>query len=385
MSEVTTIHSNLVGAPTLSYAQGSLCAVLDAALSDGFGAGTVDSLVIVGGVATMTRAAGNPLEEHMLVDVSGITTPAGLNGKHRVLSRSATAVTFSAAGFGDQTATGTIVQKAAPLGWAKEFTATNKRVYRSPNTSGTRMYLRIDESAANRYARARSYETMSDVDTGTGPCPTDVQVSGGAYVTKTDATSGSASRPWAVIGDDRGFYFIGFYHGSFAGSCHGAYFGDVAPVFGGVDPWAFLVAAHSADYGSAPPGQIGINYMSGAAPAWVQRGATGLAGALQTARTGVSPRDAATGLDSGGASNNLSYPTPEGEMLASPVYAVDLAPPYQNRGEYPGFQWLMQGPTAPYLAAWDFVDGADDLAGRKLRAFPGSAGRWLVDVTGPWR
>ena len=56
-------------------------------------------------------------------------SPAGLNGEQRVTSVTATQFTFAATE-SDQTATGTITSKIAPIGgWQKAFSGTNKAAY----------------------------------------------------------------------------------------------------------------------------------------------------------------------------------------------------------------------------------------------------------------
>lgn len=69
-------------------------------------------------------------------------------------------------------------------GWTKPFSSGNVAVYKQPAGSNG-FYLRVDDSDTT-FARARLYETMSDVNTGTGPTPTDAQLSGGYYIHKKD-------------------------------------------------------------------------------------------------------------------------------------------------------------------------------------------------------
>ena len=52
--------------------------------------------------------------------------------------------------------------------------------------------LRVDDSGTT-VARVRMYETMSDIDTGTNPAPTDAKVNGGLYWWKSDAASAAIS------------------------------------------------------------------------------------------------------------------------------------------------------------------------------------------------
>lgn len=87
-------------------------------------------------------------------------------------------------------------------GWTIEFTDTAKRVYRPP--SGTRFYYRVDDNspdpASANYVDATliGYETMSDIDTGTG-------LFGNCVITKSNAAS-SDSRAWVCFADDRTCY-----------------------------------------------------------------------------------------------------------------------------------------------------------------------------------
>ncbi|HRH29675.1 MAG TPA: hypothetical protein PKV17_12915, partial [Aquabacterium sp.] len=67
-------------------------------------------------------------------------------------------------------------------GWTKPFSSGNVAVYKQPAGSNG-FYLRVDDSGTN-FARACLYETMSDVDTGTGQTPTSVQLNGGYYIHK---------------------------------------------------------------------------------------------------------------------------------------------------------------------------------------------------------
>ena len=67
-------------------------------------------------------------------------------------------------------------------GWTKPFSSGNVAVYKQPAGSNG-FYLRVDDSGAN-FARACLYETMSDVNTGTGRTPTSVQLNGGYYIHK---------------------------------------------------------------------------------------------------------------------------------------------------------------------------------------------------------
>jgi ABC-type glutathione transport system ATPase component len=177
MTTVNYFHNLQSGAPQLDGLAGSGISVLDAALVNGWGLQTA-TIVVSGGVATLTTPVPHVFELQQVAMVAG-ATPAGLNGRKRVLSRTSSTITFAAPGEPDGAATGAITVVLAPAGWEKVFSGTNKAVYRAPATpDGCRMYLRVDDTVG-RNMRVVGYETMGDVDTGGMPFPTGTQLSGG--------------------------------------------------------------------------------------------------------------------------------------------------------------------------------------------------------------
>lgn len=89
-----------------------------------------------------------------------------------------------------------------PLGWSREYTATNKRVYRNDPLEGSGYLLRVDDTGTignARHAWLRGYQLMSDIDTGINPLPTAAQEIDGIMLIKSTALS-SAPRAWWAIG-----------------------------------------------------------------------------------------------------------------------------------------------------------------------------------------
>lgn len=89
-------------------------------------------------------------------------------------------------GYGSQTS----------LGWTKEFTGTNKAVYRSSGASTNLFYrfddtLNVDGNAGFIRCVVTVYESMSDIDNGSGLCGTFSITHGDAYV-----FIGDSSRFW---------------------------------------------------------------------------------------------------------------------------------------------------------------------------------------------
>ncbi|GAB3305607.1 hypothetical protein [Luteimonas notoginsengisoli] len=96
------------------------------------------------------------------------------------------------------------------LGWTRQFSGTNKRVYQNNPTSGSGFLLRIDDSATvgnARHAWATCYESMSDIDTGAGQHPLPSDYPNGSLIPKSNVLS-SAPRAWRAIGNERCLYLF---------------------------------------------------------------------------------------------------------------------------------------------------------------------------------
>lgn len=233
---VKYFDSTMSGAPELSGSAGSLITVLDACLVNGFGSVTLDSLVVASNVATATVSGGHNLA--MVGEVGPVVrieeaTPSGLNGDWRVTVTSSTVFTFATTGISDQTASGTITAKRAPAGFEKAFTGTNKAAYRADDPASTRLYLRVDDSPA-QYPTLKMYETMSDVDTGTGASTV-------RYFAKSSAASATA-RAWTLVADGRLAYLFAQADG--ASWLSALVFGDIVPYRSG-DAYHALLIGHA--------------------------------------------------------------------------------------------------------------------------------------------
>jgi len=97
----------------------------------------------------------------------------------------------------------------ATAGWTKPYVGTNKASFRQG--AGNQFYLRVVDDASGagtgKEAKTVGYETMSDVDNGTGLFPTAVQLATGITVRKS-LTADATTRAWILIADDRTFYLF---------------------------------------------------------------------------------------------------------------------------------------------------------------------------------
>lgn len=114
-------------------------------------------------------------------------------------------------------------------GWTKEYTATNKAVFRMGG-SGNKHYLRVDDTGA-QMARCVGYTAMTDVDTGVNMWPSSGWISGGYYFRKSTAASADA-RGWICFASSTAFLFVVCGDNSSAFASSGA---DAMLLFGAIE------------------------------------------------------------------------------------------------------------------------------------------------------
>lgn len=374
--------SGMGSAPAMSAIAGSLIAILDAVLVNGWDSRVINSLVVSGGIATATISGGHVYEVGTVIRVAGVT-PATLNGDWRLAEVTGSTAVWSVAGLGiaDGTATGTMTALRAPAGWDKVFSASGKAVYRALDPLGSRLYLRVDDTGTTT-ARIRGYETMSDIDTGTGLFPTDVQVSGGLYVGK--ANSGTGTRKWAVSADSRRLTFLTAYHSSYPddyghwvfGDPAGTAPGDVFPaIIYGVPTAAGAISSSVGSFSGDLGGNL-LRTATGVTGLFAARAANGVGGSVQQIPGWV---NAAIRSGAGAAG-----PDAAGAWWLQPIVILGgttlSAVP---RGYWPCLCYAVQ--SLPYAS-----DTSLTKLGERYRAMQyggdqsSSRGIYAVDVLGPW-
>jgi hypothetical protein len=388
---VKYFHSAMGDAPVLNGVAGSLIGVLDACLVNGFQLKTVDSIVVASNVATVSISAGHTYEVDSVVLIAG-ATPAGLNGQKRVLSATTNNLTFATTGISDQTATGTIDARLAPAGWEKPFSGTNLAVYRSPNVEGTRMFLRVDDSVAQN-GRAVGYENMTDVNSGTGAFPTNVQVSGGLWWPNASSTATTA-RPWLVIADDRTFY-VWVNTGTTATDVDGFLygFGDFSSFKSG-DAYSAFITGTTTNIVTATAASaqtLGYCDLAGdtALSQWVARSFTAIGGSVQTSRR---PESFGTADAYSGNTASVPYPNPvDNALLLSRTLVTETSTTL--RGVVRGLMFVPHALGTVSFPHRTKIDGQGPLAGRKLMMVRNAGGPAattatqagnFIDITGPW-
>lgn len=395
-TSVKWIRNDMRGAPVINgNTPGCLIAALDALLVTGWGTTTALSVSVSGGIATATVNAGSSFTEHAVVRVDG-ATPSALNGEARALTASNTQITFATTA-PDGVATGTITLKYAPAGWEKVYAGTNKAVYRSTDVTGARFYLRVDDSNG-LFARVRGYETMSDIDTGTGMFPLDSQISGGWYWHKA-ASSNANAVPYLLAADAKQVLQAIAYgvSGGAEYAMTGVFgFGEGVHLNPAGDAFATVLSGSassnsSLQYGALSGAKSDSNGSYGGAV--FARGWQGLGGSIFA-------RPVPEGGDStvfSGADNTLgAAPSPiDGSVKMVRMLLKEQGALGLLRSVTPGCYFVPQKLDYMLFAAqFALHDGGGALAGRKFAAiflgFGGSygesrSGTAFVDVTGPWR
>lgn len=361
MSLPVFLHSNMVGAPSLTAANGSINALLNACLVNGFNTQSVVSATAAGGVVTFNFASAPGFSALDSVTIAGASN-AAVNGRFRAQSAASNQVLVAIPGVPDGALGGTITMKFSPLGWTRPFSGKNMGAYRQGGSSSTKRYLRVYDGTATteQVFYTRGYEAMTAISTGTGPFPTTSQLAGNGAAHGAPV-GGTSNKPWVVVGTPRAFYLLYAANGTYeagalltAGDTFQAFFGDPARVQKINDAYA-CVSSGSASF----PG--GSNQL------YVARSHTGAAGALPASL--VSPT-ASGGYMSLGA----AFPDPAtGGITLSDSWAVVQAEgSITLRGFMPGL-----------LSCWQDITSNEVILrpGATLSNIPGVTGRMVMACT----
>lgn len=379
-------RSTMPGAPVLTRAAGSLTALLDALLVNGWGQQTATSVVVSGGVATATFPSDHAAARHAVVLVAGVTgSLAGLNGEQKVTAVEPNKIKWATTA-ADGTAAGTITVKMAGAGWTKPFSGTNLAAYKSASPAAHGQFLSIADTTAE-YARAVGYENMTDISTGTGLFPSAAQINGGYYWGKNDETSGTNAVPWVFASDGRFFYLFAQAcinrSGGPARSFTPTSFGDLVPESPSGDPYATVVTgASDASWPGTGPAYVYAYHVvdvSVAAP----RGRSGV---------GTSSRGATLAelnLDNQGGTPPL-LPNPiSGAIPMGRVLYKDAKSEFP-RATFPGLYWspaIYVERVTDHGTILDMPNGKSMLglwAGNAINDGFGYRGAF-IDLIGPWR
>lgn len=397
MSEfVLDFDSSETGAPVLNNAAGSMIGVLDACLVTGFNNRAITSLVVAAGVATATCAGhGYSGSYSKDVEIAG-ALPAALNGRKQLTFVDANTFKFLATGIADQTATGTITAKRAPLGWTKLFSGTNKAIYKRSDLTATTVMLRVVDTgvapSSATSARWTAIETATDIDTFSGLCPTAAQLLDGYFVNK--GANSATAKQWTIVGSSLLFFLTtqsASYpplpnSGSDAYSSMLYFFGDFTAYKPG-DAYNSVVSGEISESGGAGVNHGGRPLGSEQASLSVQslgiqcaRGYSQFAGAVTLGIAGA-------GNARSGSTGNFVFPSPidSGYLISPKTLLTEVVPGgFAARGVMTGFVHILGVKPIAYR---EVVDGTVDFSSRKilgLQPYAQGPACVAIDLTGPW-
>lgn len=327
------------GAPTLNNVAGSLISVLDACLVTGFNTLNVSSLVVASNICTVTTSTTHGLVPDQRVTITGAATTS-LNGDKLIATvPTTTTFTFAVTQADVTESPGSCTLKRTSLGWIKEYTGTNKAIYKMSNVSSYGQMLRVDDSTAGVDARIFGVESATSVDSFTDKFPTEAQVAGGLYATR--GANNATAKFWAIVGDDRFFYVITEASARFSTFpttlVYGIWnFGDIISYKPG-EAYGCTIMAPGSTTASVPDGAVTQGVIMGSAPSLnnqrICRGQSGLVKSV-----GIAPSH--PGFNIVGNSGPV-YPSPvdNGMVLSSPSFIVESLAYAGNpiRGILPGF------------------------------------------------
>lgn len=332
---VRVYRSTDFSAPQLSGQVGTLLAVLDACLVNGFGANTITSLTQSGGVATATTNVPHQFTGSPKVLVAGAAS-SDYNVETTITITGASSFTYPVNPAAPGTAGGSPTCKIAGSGWTKPFAdGTYVAAYKQPAGSNG-FYLRVDDNSSATIARGQAYETMTNVSSGLTPFPTSGQLAGGVHIVKSDVAS-SATRPWMLVCNGPFFaLFIAHDNNATWTNGNGTAFGDIKTYkAGGADPYGtVLIGNISATYTSNALQQLSSSIGAATAGHWMARSYSGIGGSITVSKTSdyaKSQNAAATGV------GGIPYPSAiDGGLYVTPLWLSELTPTLAPRGELPG-------------------------------------------------
>jgi hypothetical protein len=387
---IHVFRSTDVGAPQLTGIAGSMIAVLDACLVNGYNTKSV-TITRSGETATVTSTAhGYVLDQ--VVEISG-AAETEYNGLFKVASvPDANTFTVIVTGNPATPATGAISCKVAGAGWTKDFTATNLAAYRGP-VGTTRYFLRVNDTFGN-LARVRGYESMTAISTGTGLFPTVAQFAGDGLVWWKSDASTSATRPWTLFTDGKCIHLV-HHHNATSTYISLDTFGDIKSYRSGDVHNCILIGSenttNAVTTNSAPGACYSLSLGSNSAGVFMARDYFGEGGSFAPQKIvngSFNSQITSTFTNNVFGSRGVRFPNPaDGGLVVSKIF---IGTPEVLRGELPGVLCPMH--FRPFSEEFRF-DGQGELLGDSYMAVnvasgsaasPGSAGQVLFKVTGNW-
>jgi hypothetical protein len=272
----------------------------------------------------------------------------------------------------------------AAAGWTKPFSGTNLAVYRG--STGDRFFYRVDDTAGQTI-RHRGYETMSDVNTGTGLFPTEAQVSGGLWYVKS-STANSTARPWIMVATEQSFYFFAdsINTSQFTGNYNQMFFGDIVSYKSG-DVYNTLICANSSNGSNSPLLSITVPIDTSIPGHFMARSHTQIGASITAGKHQADSSRGGSASVIGVPGAIMPFPNPvSGTLDVSPILVYENAV-LAVRGILPGM-WSTHHSFSAFTNG-DTFTGTGDMAGKTFLLINGvnnggSQGRAAIEISDTW-
>lgn len=373
-------ESSDAGAPTLNNAAGSMIAVLDACLITGYNSKPITSITVAAGVATVVCTAHGYSNGYGKIIRHAGTSDALLNIDARIDNVTTNGYTYLCPGAADGVATGTITAKYAPLDWVKQYSGTNKAMYKRSEVTATGCMLRIDDNAAGLVARALMVQSATDIDTYSNPAPLAAQVADGLGYYWSKGYNNATPAGWYLVSDGFNFYLL-VKAGSAATTSLMHSFGDIIDFKPGSVLGCTIVGA--------PLGNLtsGHGYSATSGTGYVYHLISGnKSGGLTPQVMFLESRKAGYGIDA------PTYPSDvDGGMLVNyPVLIKEGAIEAHFRGIQPGWGIPLSNISSAFADKQiisNLVGSPRSFLVAKCAIEPNGGAQYigLIDLTGPWR
>lgn len=384
MARLTIYRSSDPNGPVLDGQVGSLVALLDACLVNGYTA-SVTSITRSGGTATVITPVPHNLIEGQLVTIAG-AAETDYNGTFGVSILSGVSFTYVVPGAPATPATGSITYLRIAAGWTKPFTGTNKAAFKQGSGSNE-FYVRVQDDAPGaggaREARVVGYETMVNVDTGTDLFPTAVQFANGLFVRKS-STADATARTWILFADARTFYLYVLSAGAdvtptaYRAFCFGEFYSLKAG-----DPFRCFIAARNSENNTAATSDtldLLTTIAATSAGNFIARGHNETAGAVNIGKHADNAKCNSSVLGIG----FVPYTNPaNGAFYLSRVWIHDptTTPVSGVRGRMRGL-WAFLHPVASVIDG-DILIGSGELVGKTFLVVKssGTGGLYIMETS----
>ncbi len=367
--EIVFYNSTMQGAPSSTLtAAGTLLAVLDACLINGFNSTSITSITQSAGVATVTTSGAHGFKPSEWVLVAG-ATPSAYSGRQKVVTvPSSTTFTFAISSGTTSPATLSSATVAYPAaGWNKSSGGTNIAAYQGGSGSAGN-WMQIEDNNpyadANLSFRTRSCAGWTALDSATATLGLQVKV--------LKLTGG-----WMVFADAKTCYiFFGNISGS--GAVYTFAFGDMTSFYSG-DAYAFFQTYGEAalsttiyneaasTYGTMPAARVWpcaeyVQNPIGAPTAVNLRGVSQIGGYVNavTARMGANSRMAGSLTGYCCISQELLVPSlANNSVPVVPMFNTEFSGNnYTLRAKYRGIYWPLGGLTSGFQNSFLRLDNA---------------------------